>query len=119
MAKPGAARARSTGRSPISTAPSRSIRKDSFAWFNRGITYSDKGDPEHAIADYNQAIRLNSRDAWYYNNRGNSYGDISDFGSAMADYDQAIKLDPKFALAYFNRGTYYRNHGHEPRPSPT
>ena len=52
-------------------------------WSNRGITESDKGDPDRAIADYNQAIRLNSRDAWYFNNRGNSYGDKRRFRACI------------------------------------
>src|ERR1700744_1349030 len=28
---------------------------------NRGIAYRDKGDPDHAIADYNQTIQLDPK----------------------------------------------------------
>ena len=91
-----AARACWTMRSPISTALSRSIGKILSAWFNRGITYSDKGDPDHAIADYNQ------RDPAQFARRSGTsiIAAIPTatkrriLGSALADYNQAIALKP-------------------------
>jgi tetratricopeptide (TPR) repeat protein len=40
------------------------------AFNNRGNAYSDKGDLERAIQDYDQAIRLNPQYATAFNNRG-------------------------------------------------
>ena len=43
-----------------------------------------KQDYDRAIADYNEAIRLNPKDAIYYANRGNSYARKQDDDRAMA-----------------------------------
>jgi tetratricopeptide (TPR) repeat protein len=41
------------------------------AYYNhRGNAYSDKGDNDRAIADYNEAIRLDPKSAVAFNNRG-------------------------------------------------
>jgi tetratricopeptide (TPR) repeat protein len=43
---------------------------ESTAFNNRGNTYKAKGDLDHAIADFSQAIRINPRSAVAYFNRG-------------------------------------------------
>jgi tetratricopeptide (TPR) repeat protein len=58
---------------------------------------------DRAIADYNEAIRLNPKDDTPYNGRGNAWSDKGDFDRAIADHSQAIQLDPKYAVAYNNR----------------
>jgi tetratricopeptide (TPR) repeat protein len=69
--------------------------------------YADKGDSSHAIADYTEAIRLNSNYALAYNNRGTMYADKGDSVHAIADYTEAIRLDPNYADAYSRRGDVY------------
>jgi tetratricopeptide (TPR) repeat protein len=64
-----------------------------------------------AIADYDQAIRLDSNDAHAYNRRGIAYANKKDYDRAIADYSQAIQLDPEFVAAYSNRGNAYKNKG--------
>jgi tetratricopeptide (TPR) repeat protein len=76
---------------------------------NRGSAYDDKRDEDRAIADHNQAIKLDPKLDLAFNNRANAYGRKGDKDRAMADYDQAIKLNPKFAAAYNNRGTTWRD----------
>src|ERR1700687_4507232 len=78
---------------------------------NRGKAYDDKGDYDHAIADYNQAISLNPKNPIFYNNRGIAYRNKDDFDRAIADYNQAISLNPRDHDAYYNRGIAYRNKG--------
>jgi lipoprotein NlpI len=80
-------------------------------FYHRGHEYKTKGDLDHAIADYSEAIRLDPKDADAYNNRGNVYLDKGDLDRAMADYTEAIGLDPKYAVAYYNRGIMYRKKG--------
>jgi tetratricopeptide (TPR) repeat protein len=77
---------------------------------NRGNAYADKGEPDKAIADYNDAIRLNPEYAEAYNNRALTYCDEGDYEEAIADFNEAIRLDPNDAGAYYNRGV---THGKE------
>ncbi|KAB8334921.1 tetratricopeptide repeat protein, partial [Scytonema tolypothrichoides VB-61278] len=80
-----------------------------IAYNYRGNSYANKKDDDRAIADYNQAIKLDPNFALAYNNRGNSYANKKDDDRAVADFNQAIKLDPNFAYAYNNRGLSYAN----------
>ena len=70
---------------------------------DRGIAYATKGDLDRAIADFNEAIRLDPKDAIVYRNRGKAYDAKGDHDRAIADLDQAIRIDPKFADAYNTR----------------
>ncbi|MCA2623054.1 MAG: tetratricopeptide repeat protein [Microcystis sp. M20BS1] len=109
---------------PVSPPPQRKIKNPSGItrrkWLYNGIgmivfggviglaIYSignyNLGDNQGAIADQNQAIKLNSDDAVAYNNRGIAKSDLGDKQGAIADYNQAIKLNPDYAYAYNNRG---------------
>jgi tetratricopeptide (TPR) repeat protein len=73
------------------------------AYDSRGIAYANKGDFDGAIADFNEAIRLDPKNAAAYSNRGNAYNDKGDHERAILDLDEAIRLDPKRAAAYNNR----------------
>ena len=76
----------------------------SLLYTNRGVEYGLKSDFERAIADHDQAIKIDPKNPLAYNNRGNAYDGKREFDRAIADYDQAIKLDPKYAGALYNRG---------------
>ena len=67
----------------------------SWAYYNRGNAYDDKGDVDRAIADYTEAIRLDPKFALAYNNRGNAYKAKGNSGRARADFDQANALMPQ------------------------
>ena len=75
---------------------------------SRGLAWRRSGNLDRAIADFDQAIRLNPKDVAAYNNRAMALADRRDFDRAAADYDQALKLDPKYALAYLNRGLLWQ-----------
>ena len=57
---------------------------------------------DNAIADYDQAIRLDPSDAMAYANRGAAWKEKGDLGKATADYDQAIRVDQNDAQALNN-----------------
>ena len=67
------------------------------------MAWNKKGDYDKAIADSNEAIKLNKTYAKAYNNRGVALSRKRDYDKAIADFNQAIKLNPKDASAYFNR----------------
>ena len=84
------------------------------AFNNRGVGYRLKGDYDRAIADYNQAIKLNAKFASAYNNRGVAYDKKGEYDRAILDYDQAIKFRPS-AEGYFNRGNAQLGKAHYDR----
>src|SRR5215469_6512565 len=71
-------------------------------YHERGLAKKKKGDLNEAMADYNQALKLNPKLAVGYNNRGNVKLRKGDPGGAIADYNQAIQLNPRYGLAYRN-----------------
>jgi tetratricopeptide (TPR) repeat protein len=71
---------------------------------NRGIAYGNKGDNDHALADYNEAIRLDPKNAVPFLYRGIAYGKKGDKDRALADFNEAIRLDPNNADALWIRG---------------
>ena len=60
---------------------------------NRGDAYTDKGDHDRALADYNEAIRLDPNNALAFCNRGRAKLNIND-ASGNADIAKAKQLDP-------------------------
>ncbi|WP_240537995.1 tetratricopeptide repeat protein [Bradyrhizobium japonicum] len=80
---------------------------DGIALRARGGAYAAKGDFDRAIADYDEAIRLNPRDKEAISARGNAYKTKGDFDRAIADYDQAAQLDARDARVYFHRARVY------------
>jgi lipoprotein NlpI len=82
-----------------------------MAFSNRGNAYSDKGDTDRAIADFNEAIRLDPTSAVAFDNRGSAYHDKGDNDRAIADYNEAIRLDPKSGKAFAGRGTAFSDKG--------
>ncbi|HLH92525.1 MAG TPA: tetratricopeptide repeat protein [Xanthobacteraceae bacterium] len=84
-------------------------------YLNRSAEYNKKGDFDRAIADCNEAIRLDPKNAPAYNNRGNAYRAKGDRDHAIADYSEAIRLNPKYAFAYYNRGNAYADKGDRDR----
>jgi tetratricopeptide (TPR) repeat protein len=75
-------------------------------YYNGGINGIDK-----AIADYDQAIKINPDFADAYINRGAAYADKGEYDRTIADFNQAINIKPDYADAYFNRGVAYGRKG--------
>ena len=82
-----------------------------FAYYNRGVVYSNKGELDLAIRDYNKAIKLKPNHTKAYNNRGVAFYNKSHVDIAIRDYNTAIKLNPNYVYAYINRGNAYHKIG--------
>ena len=66
-----------------------------------------KGLWELAIADFTEAIRLDSKDARSYDLRGCARCVNGEWELAIADFTEAIGRDPNYARAYALRSVAY------------
>jgi tetratricopeptide (TPR) repeat protein len=89
-------------------------------YLNRGVAWRRKGDSDHALADYNQSLALDSKLGIAYMARANVLTDKGQLLAALADHDTAIRLvkGPDLALAYNNRCGTLRTKGELDRAMP-
>ena len=73
----------------------------------RGRAYRAKGDYDHSIADYTEAIRIAPNYALAFYSRGIAYFNKNDFDYAIADYTVSLRLAPGDVIALQNRGHAY------------
>ena len=78
--------------------------KTASLYFYNGLKLYKSQEYEKAIAEYDEAIRLNPYDANIYSNRGCVKTSLGQYEQAIDDFDKSINLSPRFADAYYNRG---------------
>lgn len=71
---------------------------------NRGFAYFNKGDYDHAVADYERAAQIDPKFALAFSGSCAVHFKKGEMPKAIVDCTQAITLDPKLAIAYNNRG---------------
>ena len=81
----------------------------------RGRVYYGMRQYDRAIADYDEAIRLDPNNAVVVYARGAAYMDKGQYDRAIADYDQAIRLDPNNAVVFSARGLVFYFKGQHDR----
>lgn len=82
-----------------------------IAFNSRGNSHAAKDQPDCAIEDYDQAIRLNPNYAAPHHNRGGVYLDRAQYDRAIQDFDQAIRLNPNDVLSLVGRGLAWHRKG--------
>jgi tetratricopeptide (TPR) repeat protein len=66
--------------------------QNAVTYSDRGLAKEKKGDLDGAMADTNQAIKLNPKTSAAYDNRGSVKLLRGDLDGAISAYNQAIKL---------------------------
>jgi hypothetical protein len=77
---------------------------DRLAYYKRGQLYAIKGAYKLAVADFDQAIKLNVKDAEAYNNRCWTRAATDDLLNALRDCDEALRIKPDLYDALDSRG---------------
>jgi Flp pilus assembly protein TadD len=59
------------------------------------VAHSNKDDYKAAVADFDEAIRLDPRDADAYQSRGAMHEELGNAAAARADYAKALEILPE------------------------
>ena len=78
---------------------------------NRAVWKTRKGDLDGAIADYNEAGKLDPNNVELYDYRADVWKLKGDLARAIEEYDHATRIDPAYAAAYYSRGRIYEDRG--------
>lgn len=81
-------------RDPTSTA----------TWIRRAICWTEQGDFNRTIKDYDEAIRLDPNMAHVYGSRGVAKSNLKDYTGAIKDFNECIRLNPNYAAGFSGRG---------------
>jgi len=73
----------------------------------RAFGYERKDDLNRAVADADQAIKLDATSAVAFHRRGDIRKLLLQDDLALADFSEAIRLDPKVPLYFVNRSNVY------------
>ncbi len=71
---------------------------------NLGVALGRKGDPDGAIEEYREALRLNPNLAAAHDGLGVELGQKGNNDGAIVEFREAIRLKPDYANAHYNLG---------------
>jgi tetratricopeptide (TPR) repeat protein len=77
----------------------------------RGRSYIERGDYDHAAADFDKAIELKPEFSAAFNNRGSVNFSRHEYARAIADFEKAIAVDPRNPTFFWNRARAYEEAG--------
>ena len=80
--------------------------KELEAWelVNKGVSLSNLGKCQEAIACYDRALEINPGDAETWYNKGNVFKKLGKPQDEMACYDKALEINPRCAAVWINKG---------------
>src|SRR2546428_13122943 len=73
----------------------------------RGLAHFEKRAYDDAVAEYDEALRLNAKSYEAYYERGRAYLKSKQLDRALADLDKAVSLKPDFDEAHVLRGVVH------------
>ncbi|MGL4392508.1 MAG: tetratricopeptide repeat protein [Fusobacteriaceae bacterium] len=79
-------------------------KKNPTEFYNAGLEKLELKDYDGAMAEFDEAIKINSKFYESYIARGAVKEIRGDYEGAIKDYDTAIKLKPDSFEVYYNRG---------------
>lgn len=87
------------------------LKASAGGYFQRALLYTALDQPQQALKDYDEAVRLDSRYSAAYINRGALRLASKDADGALQDFARAIELDSKDQDAYSQRAFAYESVG--------
>jgi tetratricopeptide (TPR) repeat protein len=81
------------------------------AHLRRGIGAQKKSDLARALADYEQAIRIDASYIRPYVDKGNLKLRQGKIEEAITDFNTALRIDPNYAFGYARRGAAFQSKG--------
>ena len=76
----------------------------SLAFAQRGYVKAQANRTEEAIADMDEALRLDPTNAEVFDKRGSLHFNLKHFKEAATDFTEAIRLDPNQPVYFLHRG---------------
>ena len=77
--------------------------------YEAGLLLHEEGRLREAVAEYDEAIRLDPEYAVAYHQRGIAYAELGETRLAIKDYRDEIILNPRYAPAFVGRGMTAEN----------
>jgi Flp pilus assembly protein TadD len=78
-----------------------------YMFLNRALAFVAEGDKQHAIDDYNEAVKVAPKKAQPYYYRGIFYAAQADLDTALRDFDTALSIDPQLVAGLRQRALVY------------
>lgn len=79
--------------------------------YSRAWIYANQDQPDRALADYAEAIRLGPTSAAFYLDRGVLHSQRGNSDLALQDFNTALELDSKLVQAYYRRAALFHSRG--------
>jgi tetratricopeptide (TPR) repeat protein len=79
-----------------------------YLFVDRAMGYVAQGDKQHALDDYNTAVKFAPKYAQPYHYRGVFYAGQTDVEAALRDFDTALSHNPQFIPALLERAKIHK-----------